>query len=102
LIHIKKVSDFCQIPIAQEAVICEAVGHDMKPTTTPSPDFTRLSCIIFSPSPFGRMYLCADGTTSSERTHAAVHWLSQAPVIIRENWIVNTPAPAQVEIISTV
>jgi len=48
------------------------------------------------------MYLCADGTTSSERAHAAIHWLSQAQAIIRENWIVSTTAPAQVEIIPTI
>ena len=77
------------------------------PTTAAAPgqagnianDRTRVSCLIFRPSPFGRMYLCADGTTSNNRNDAACFWLSQVADVIRENWIVNTPEPAQVEIL---
>lgn len=45
----------------------------------------------------GRMYLCADGTTSSERSHAQEHWGSQFIGIATEAWIVQ---PAQWELSS--
>lgn len=58
------------------------------------------SILIYRPSPFGRMYLCADGTTSSNRADAAEHWGFQFKHIVRENWIVNTPERARAEIVS--
>ena len=60
----------------------------------------RKSIVIYRPSPFGRMYLCADGTTSSRREDAAVHWGTQFRAVVAENWIVNTPERARAEIVT--
>lgn len=53
--------------------------------------------LIYRPSPFGKMYLCVDGTTSSDREQAAEFWDIQFDAVIAENWIVNTPERAQME-----
>jgi hypothetical protein len=73
---------------------------------SPDPEITILPPItenpldrilIFRPSPFGRMYLCADGTTSSDKSEAAEFWRMQFDQVVRENWIVNTPERAEME-----
>lgn len=55
--------------------------------------------LIYRPSPFGRAYLCADGTTSTNREEAAEHWGIQFRAVVAENWIVNTPEKARAEIV---
>jgi hypothetical protein len=55
--------------------------------------------LIYHPSPFGRMYLCADGTTSSNRDSAAEFWDIQFATVVQENWIINTPEKALAEFI---
>jgi hypothetical protein len=49
----------------------------------------RKSIRIFHDTPFGRCYLCRDGTMSTDPSEAAVHWGSQFRAIIAENWIVG-------------
>ena len=56
--------------------------------------------LIYRNSPFGRMYLCRDGSTSTNRNEAGEHWEMQFESVVAENWIVNTPTPAQKEFIS--
>ena len=60
----------------------------------------RNSIVIYRPSPFGRMYLCKDGTTSSCRDDASEHWETQFTSIVTENWIVNTPERAKIEVVT--
>jgi hypothetical protein len=52
---------------------------------------------IYRPSPFGRMYLCADGSLSNNRAEAQEYWSLQFDAVVAENWIVNTPERAQME-----
>lgn len=59
------------------------------------------SILIFRPSPFGRMYLCRDGSLSNNRADAAEHWATQFNAIVAENWIVNGPELACAEIVMT-
>jgi hypothetical protein len=50
------------------------------------------SIVIFkrtTSAPGGKAYLTAAGYLSSERSDAAVHWLSQFDGIVAENWIVQ-------------
>jgi len=66
----------------------------MNATLKPS---DRILIYKLSPSfPGGRAFLCADGSTSSCREHAAEHWGSQFESVVAENWIVQ---PALCEVV---
>lgn len=56
--------------------------------------------VIYRPSVFGKMYLCADGTTSNDRAQAAEYLESQFLSVVAKNWIVNTPESACAEFIN--
>lgn len=56
--------------------------------------------LIYTPRtsfPGGRAYLCADGSTSSNRADAQEHWGMQFDAVVAENWIVQ---PAQFELVN--
>ena len=58
----------------------------------------RTSIVIYreeSRNPGGRAYLCADGTTSSDRNEAAHRWFSQFDAVVAENHVVH---PAKFEV----